>query len=295
MKKTVFLLVCILGSQYLSAQSDSAKTYKKQLKIITGLTAIGYVGTYSALGYLWYNHQPKSSFHFFNDNQEWMQLDKMGHALGAFAISETAVETLTHIGMSKKKAIIIGGLSGAIIQTPIELLDGFASKYGASWGDELANIAGSGLVIGQYLLWNEIRVRPKFLYHHTSFPTQTPNHGLLGDHWSNYWLKDYNGQTYWLSVDVHKFLKQGNHFPKWLNIALGTGASNMLRAEQSDNIALGLSPYRRYFIAFDINLSNIKTKSRFINACLKTINYIRIPLPTLEYNTVGGFEGHWLH
>jgi hypothetical protein len=295
MRKIAILLVGMLGSQLLKAQEDSVQTYKKRLTTLTSVTAIGVIGTYSALGYLWYNNQPKSNFHFFNDNHEWMQLDKMGHALSAFAISETAVSTLRQLGMPKKKAILIGGLSGAIIQTPIELFDGFAQSYGASWGDEIANITGSGLVMGQYLLWDEIRVRPKFLYHHTAFPTQTPINGLLGDHWSNYWLKDYNGQTYWLSVDLHKFILKNNQFPKWLNIAIGTGATNMKRAQIEDNIALGLSPYRRYFISLDINLSSIKSNSKFIRMCLKTINYIRIPLPTIEYNSFHGFQGHWFY
>jgi hypothetical protein len=295
MKKSFVLLFLYLSCQAIFAQSDSTLRYKKKIKTLAITSAIGYVGAYATLGYFWYSNQTTSNFHFFNDNQEWMQMDKFGHALGAFAISETAVQTLRNIGMERKKAILIGSLSGLVIQTPIEILDGFSQNYGASWGDEIANFTGSGLVLTQYLLWDEIRIQPKFMYHHTNFPNNTPNKGLLGNGWGDYWLKDYNGQTYWLSFDIHKFLHKGNQFPKWLNLAIGTGASNMLRAEKEANIALGLKPYRRYFISLDINLGSIKTKSKFMNTVFKTINYIRIPLPTLEYNSNNGFGGHWLY
>jgi hypothetical protein len=277
-------------------QSDSshiALKYKKNITMITATSAAAVVGTYTTLGYFWYANQPKSNFHFFNDNQEWMQMDKLGHAMSAFAISETAVKTLSSVGVHRQKSIWIGSAVGLVFQTPIEIFDGYMKNYGASWGDEIANITGSGLVLGQYLLWNDIRIHPKFIYHKSNFPELSPQKGLLGNHWSNYWLKDYNGQTYWLSFDIHKFLKHDNKFPKWLNIAIGTGASNMLRAQFEDNEQLNYTPYRRYFIAFDLNLQAIKSKSKIVNACLHTLNYIRIPLPTIEYNTVNGFKGHW--
>ncbi len=34
-------------------------------------------------------------------------------------------------------------------------------------------------------------------------------------------LKDYNGQTYWLSFNVASFLPTNSGFPYWLNMSLG--------------------------------------------------------------------------
>lgn len=295
MKTLYLLLITLILSLNIFAQTDTSLQYKKDIKKLTIATSVAYVGSYATLFQLWYANQPQSSFHFFDDNDEWMQIDKIGHGFTSFAISETAVNTLRNIGMKRKKAIIIGGLTGLICQTPIEIFDGFVSTYGASWGDEIANASGSGLVIGQYLLWDEIRIHPNFLYHHTSFPNNSPKKGMLGEGWYDYWLKDYNGQTYWLSFDIHKFIGKENKFPKWLNVAIGTGASNMFRAEYNDNLALNSTPYRRYFLSLDINLSGIESRSKTIKTILKTINYIRIPLPTLEYNSVNGFNGHWMY
>ncbi|TAD94403.1 MAG: hypothetical protein EAY75_00090 [Bacteroidetes bacterium] len=55
-------------------------------------------------------------------------------------------------------------------------------------------------------LWNEVRLVPKFSFFPTPFAEQRPE--LLGKNISQQWLKDYNGQTYWLSVDIDKFLPE---------------------------------------------------------------------------------------
>jgi hypothetical protein len=47
-------------------------------------------------------------------------------------------------------------------------------------------------------------------------------------------LKDYNGQTYWLSVNLHSFYK-GSKIPKWLNLAIGYGANGMLTGNGENN------------------------------------------------------------
>ena len=295
MKSIVVIISSFLLNYNISAQTDTSFQYKKNIKTLTIATSAAYVGTYSLFGIFWYSNQNQGNFHFFDDNDEWMQIDKLGHALGAFAISDNAIKTLQKTGMNPKKAIFVGGLTGLILQTPIEILDGFSENYGASWGDEIANASGSSLVISQYLLWNDIRIRPKFIYHTTLFPKNTPKKGILGNEWYDTWLKDYNGQTYWLSIDIYKFLGTENKFPKWLNLAFGTGATNMFRAEYNDNVALNSTPYRRYFCSLDINLLEIKTKSKVLKKIFTTVNYIRIPLPTIEFNSINGFKGHWLY
>jgi len=58
--------------------------------------------------------------------------------------------------------LIYGGMLGFMLQAPIEILDGMYEGWGFSWGDMAANAAGSGLVIGQELLFNEQVVKYKF-------------------------------------------------------------------------------------------------------------------------------------
>src|SRR5688572_5372553 len=98
------------------------------------------------LGSTWYSNQTQTHFHFFNDNREWMLMDKLGHTTVSFHESDFIIQAYKWAGVSKKKAIIYGGLSGIFYQTPIEILDGFSSDYGASYGDIIANASGSVLV-----------------------------------------------------------------------------------------------------------------------------------------------------
>jgi hypothetical protein len=87
---------------------------------------------------------------------------------------------------------------------------------GASSGDIIANASGTALFVSQ-LLWKEQRITPKFSFH-TTHAQYRPN--VLGSSLAEQMLKDYNGQTYWLSVNLHSFYK-GSKIPKWLNLAIG--------------------------------------------------------------------------
>jgi hypothetical protein len=236
-----------------------------------------------ALSEIWYKDQPKSRFHFFNDNHEWFQIDKTGHFTASFHESVFAVKALDWAGLSHKKSVVIGSLAGFIYQTPIEYFDGRSAEYGASIGDIVANAAGSALCLGQYLAWDEIRIQPKFSFHRTSLAPQRPS--LLGKGLSEEILKDYNGQTYWLSANIYSFIrnKESSTFPKWLNISFGYGAHNMLYAQKKDNEKAGLSPYRQYYLSMDVDFSKVKAP-KWVKIVLYPLNFIHIPFPALEYS-----------
>ena len=111
-----------------------------------------------------------------------------------------------------------------MVMNSIEIMDGFSSEYGASWGDVVANSTGSLFLVGQYWLWKENRIHPKFSFHRTSYPEIRPD--VLGDGWQEEFLKDYNGQTYWLSFDIYKFLPFSFHrtsYPEIRPDVLGDG------------------------------------------------------------------------
>lgn len=255
---------------------------KKRLTIVLVGVNATYVGSMIALNEIWYKNSPRSPFHFFNDNSEWLQMDKAGHFTTAFHESIFAVKTLQWAGVPDRKAKIYGSLAGFIYQSPIEILDGYSAEYGASWGDLTANASGSILSMGQYLLWDEIRIQPKFSFHRTSLSKVNPN--LLGSSLNEEVIKDYNGQTYWLSFNFYSFMKKETKFPKWLNLSLGYGINNMVRAQKNQSIAMGYTPYRQYYLSLDFDLSKVNTKRKWIKYVLYPLNFIKVPFPTLEYS-----------
>ena len=72
------------------------------------------VGTLITVGlqYLWYKKYPKSRFHFFDDNDEWLQMDKMGHATTAYNISAVQYNLMRWSGVNRGTSEWIGGATG---------------------------------------------------------------------------------------------------------------------------------------------------------------------------------------
>lgn len=266
---------------------------QRRLNTLVISSSVGYTATLTGLHFLWYANSPRNSFHFFDDNAEWKQVDKVGHFYTAYHISRLGVTAFGWTGMPRRKAIWWGGLMGIIFQTPIEILDGFSATYGASWGDLVANTVGSGLLIGQLLLSDEERIHPKFSFHPTSLASLRPN--LLGRNLLQQVLKDYNGQTYWFAFDIKPWLRKESRFPAWLCVSIGYGAANMLSANDVSSRLAGFDPYRQYYLSLDVNLTRIPTRSRFLKNVFFLLNTIHIPAPALQWNRIEGFKMHALY
>lgn len=278
---------------------------KKRVHIIAAANIIGYGGSMVGLYSDWYSKYPQTKFHFFNDNHEWKQVDKAGHAYSAYVASSGSMEMWRWTGMKRKQRIWIGGLSGIAYQTMIETLDGFSTQWGWSWGDFAANVFGSGLLIGQELAWDEQRIRMKFSFHKKNYGSPDLNRRadqLFGKSLSERMIKDYNGQTYWLSANLRDFIPKSK-LPSWLNVALGYGAEGMFGARGNigpdghGNIfnRTDVTRYRQIYISPDIDLTKIKTKRTLVRLALVALNSFKFPAPSLEYNTKGQFVFHFIH
>ncbi len=298
MRKTFYLLLFGIALCKASiAQTDSlqAETIinKKRLTGVVSTEAVLYAGSIAGLYTLWYQKYPQSSFHFFNDNKEWLYMDKLGHFATSYYIGKIGYESLIWAGVDKTKAAWYGGGLGFVYQTSIEVLDGFSSQWGFSLGDMTTNFLGSALFISQQLILKEQKVLLKWSYSPSNYAKFRPN--LLGSNWKETWLKDYNGQTYWLSFNIHSFLSKSSSFPKWFNIALGYGADGMLGANSNPSSLPYFKRYSQLYLSADIDLGRIKTKSKFLNLIFQSIGFIKIPMPTLEYNSKNDFIFHVLH
>ena len=266
-----------------TSTGDTIRTVNK--KRLTGLvvgSTVAYGITLYGLNELWYSQNSRESFHFFNDNAEWKQVDKVGHFYSTFYISYAADYALRWSGVKDRKAALIGSLVGFGVMLPIEIMDGYSTAYGASVGDLAANAAGAALYLGQTLVWKELRIYPKFSFHRTDYAPMRPD--VLGDKLVSEMFKDYNGQTYWLSVDMDKFMR----FPKWLNLAVGYGAEGMVYARDGQNIERGIgTPYRQYYVGIDFDLRAIRTRSRFLKGLIEVVSIVRLPAPAIQFSEKG--------
>jgi hypothetical protein len=272
----VQILSLVLNPAF-AQQSDSAVN-KKRLRKYTTTFAAGYGLSIVGMHYLWYKDSEKRSFQFFNDNAEWKQVDKLGHFYSAFHSSSTSASLLKDCRVENRKAELIGAATGFLVLLPVEIFDGFSKDYGASAGDLFANAGGGLFFLGQQALWNEVRLHPKVSFHYTPYPPLRPS--LLGDNSIKEIFKDYNGQTYWISADVDRFI----NFPKWLNVAFGYGAHNMIFARDHQNVAAGYLPYRQYYVGLDFDLSSIRTRSKIVKTFIAISRAVKFPAPTIEFS-----------
>jgi hypothetical protein len=299
---TFFICLCFFLSTNIFSQStsffsnDSTLNKSRLTGVIIAKSTL-YAGSIIALHELWYKDYPRSSFHFFNDNNEWLQMDKVGHATASYNIGLYCTNLLKWSGVNKTKSAWYGGMLGFAYLGTIEVLDGFSSGWGFSLGDIAANTLGSASFISQELIWNEQRFRLKFSASPSNYAQYRPN--ILGENFNQQLLKDYNAQTLWLSCNISSFIKNKNQFPKWLNLALGYGADGMtggvnnpIYIDNSGN-QIVFERYRQWYLSLDVDLSRIHTKSPFLKAVLNTFGFIKFPFPAIEINK-NGVQGHWL-
>lgn len=276
-----------------------------RIKWVAAAHVAGYAGSLTGLSIMWYSKQPRSSFHFFDDNGEWLQIDKAGHFYSAYELSRTSHALWRWAGVPRKKAIWIGGLSGLAFQSIVEVMDGFSSEYGFSVGDYISNIAGSALFVSQQLTWDEQKVKLKFSSFpraYRSFDLQQRAGDLYGSSLPERILKDYNRQNYWLSADVRS-LFNAKQWPGWLNVAVGYGAEDMfggrsnVARDKEGNINFDRSDlprYRQWFLSPDLNFSSIKTGKKGVKVLFFLLDALKFPAPALELSQ-GKLKGHWIY
>lgn len=272
---------------------------------MAGANVIGYGATMVGLYSSWYKDYPQTGFHTFNDWPEWKQVDKVGHVYSAYIESYGSTEMWRWAGMDRKKRTWIGGMSGAVYQTAIEVLDGFSAGWGWSWGDFGANMIGSGTFVAQELAWNEQRVRLKFSFHPKNYPDpelDERSRELFGGSVAQSFIKDYNGQTYWASLNLRSFFPRSK-LPKWLSVSFGYGAEGLFGgtrnyAEDKNGVVTfdrtDIRRYRQWFISPDIDLSKIESKKRLVKILLGALNAFKFPAPTLEFSKEG-VKAHFLY
>jgi len=279
-----FIGIAAFGQQLNQLFKPSDSLNKKRKNAVIFSEAIISTTSLIGLNALWYSDYERSKFHTINDLNEWMQMDKVGHAFSSYQLGRLGTDVLNWSGVSKKEQLIYGATLGFTYLAAVEIFDGFSAEWGFSWSDIAANAVGTGFYIGQELLWNEQRILLKYSFSKSSYAAMRPD--KLGDSYVQQMIKDYNGQTYWLSANLDAFFKRSN-FPKWLNIAFGYGASGMLtgKNEVVDNMFTNQDRYRQFYLSFDVNLNNFNTKSNVLKTIFSVLNVIKIPLPTIEFNS----------
>ena len=284
-------------------RGDYSPPSKKRVIIITATNVSIWTISFIALNKSWYADYPRSSFHFFNDNAEWNQMDKAGHLWTNYHVTRLSSEMWRWTGLSDRKSVILGGLSGVAYQSIIEIQDGFSQAWGFSWGDMAANVAGAAAFVSQELGWKEQRIQIKLSYWPYDYPGDlvARRNQLFGKSGQERILKDYNSQTYWASANLAKFFPASS-LPRWLNISIGYGSDGMYGGTENtwtDKTGISFNRtdirrIRRFYLSPDVDLTAIKTKSGLLKTVFYVLNMVKFPAPALEVNPAGKVRFHYV-
>ncbi|GLR15420.1 hypothetical protein GCM10007940_00350 [Portibacter lacus] len=271
------------------AQDDSLTINKTTLTTAIITESVLYAGMISGLRYAWYKDVSRVPFHFYNDNKGYLQIDKFGHAYGSFLESKICYEWLRKAGVSKKKALLYGGTMGIVLQTPIEVFDGLYEGWGFSWGDMIANGAGSLFLMSQEALFDDQLIDFKFSFRRSSYADAS--NGLLGDNQLESLFYDYNGHSYWLSFSP------SNRIPRWVNVSIGYSANGMYGEFRNftsyKKVPLPLvERHRQFLLSMDIDWTKIPADRPFLRKLFFALNHIKLPFPALEYNSLKQWKFH---
>jgi Predicted periplasmic lipoprotein (DUF2279) len=223
---------------------------------------VAYGGSLWALGKLWYD-KPNEAFHWFDDNAQWQQMDKAGHAYSAFQLSRLAQGLAQWAGAPPARALAQAPAWGWAALAPIEWLDGRQPGYGASPGDLLANTLGAALYWAQARWLPTADLQAKFAFWPSHLAAARPER--LGRHLGQQLFKDYNGQTYWLSVGGNWLFGPGRTPadagptpPAPWRLAIGYGAGGLVYGNPQQNLAQGYGGHRRFFVGVDLDWAYVQ-------------------------------------
>ena len=295
-------------NQFLT-HSDSLNT--SRLKTVGIGTAAGFTGMMLYLDQIWYDQYDRSSFHFYKDGDEWLQVDKVGHAFTSYQGARWGKALLKWSGVEDKKAAVYGAPFGFLFLTGVEVMDGFSEGWGFSGSDMLANTAGVGLFLGQEALWQEQRIQLKYSLEPVDYFNHPEVEARVEDVYGTGFqklFKDYNAQTYWLSATPYDFMAEDSKFPKWLAFSVGYSANGMLGGRfnywcndedikpedcpvnQRIDFSNQVDRQRQFFLSADVDLTKIETNSALLKTLFGTFNMIKIPAPAVEFS---GDEVHF--
>jgi hypothetical protein len=108
----------------------------------------------------------------------------------------------------------------------------------------------------------------------------------LGRTFSERLLKDYNGQTYWLSFSPGSFFKN-KRIPEWACVSIGYSAHEKLVGSASyftdPETGQDYFEQREILISLDIDFSKISVKRPWIRTFLQQLNHLKVPFPALLF------------
>lgn len=248
---------------------------------VASLTLIAYGAAYGLVFEKgWWDENGGRGFHFENDFEYALNLDKFGHFAAGVVIGEAFYEGYRWAGASEFQSYLFAGFTALATHIAIDIKDGFAPKWGFSIFDVLSGGLGGFLPMAERYVPVFKYIDLKWSYWINSNAYYDSEHNASGGVFTD----DYVNQTFWLSLKPYRMLPEAarKYYPSWLAIAVGLSIDDRVFTKEPH-------PHREVYIALDYDLEAFRPQSRLARTIVKALNYFKLPAPTIQVYP----EFHW--
>ena len=253
---------------------------------VASLTLIAYGAAYGfVLEKGWWDKDGRG-FHFENDFDYALNLDKFGHFAAGVALGEFFYEGYRWAGASEFQSYLYAGLSALATHIAIDVKDGFAPEWGFSIFDVLSGGLGGFLPMAERYVpvFKYIDLKWSYWINSTAYYDQHRSASGNSHASDGIFTDDYVNHTYWLSLKPYRMLPEAarKYYPSWLAIAVGLSIDDRVFKDEPN-------PHREVYIALDYDLEAFRPQSRLARTIIKALNYFKLPAPTIQVYP----EFHW--
>ncbi len=254
-------------------------------------------GIYAAIFYAQHSVQQSDvwketgPFHFYEDIQYALWVDKFGHFYGGYSTSYVFTEGLITSGLSWEMSNIIGSVLGLGYMSYIEVLDGYSKGFGFSPSDFYADVLGSGFFLAQYYFPILQNFNPKFMYVNPDWVDE--KHRVPHESF----IDDYSTQTFWMTINIQNLFGGvvKEYVPDWLELAIGYTAYSLCDPynpecdpKVSQKVSDAAWGNRKIIISIDYNIVKLLPDGHpFWNWFKQNFKLFKLPSPAIEIGING--------
>ncbi len=252
---------------------DQQPIYFDRLFLVTALTSTSIAIVHHHQSKAWWQGT-RTKFHFQNDWEYALWIDKLGHWWGATAIQHLFASSLSWSNFSDKTSMWLGSLLAFSYQLYVETYDGYAQAWGFSPGDAMFDFGGAFYPLLQYYFPQLKNVNLKLSYYPSKrLIKKDPNDELYKN---KFVIDDYEGQSFYLSFKINNMLpeKLEKYWPDFLCLAIGYQMRNWNGYGVAD---------QNYYLSLDYDLEQIPIYGQFWQFLKNTFNLIHFPAPGIKF------------
>ena len=252
---------------------------------VASLTLVAYGAAYWLVFEKGWWDDDDSHFHFENDFDYALNLDKLGHFAAGVALGEGFYEGYRWAGATEFQSYLFAGLSAMMTHIAIDVKDGYSPEWGFSIFDVLSGTLGGFLPMAErYIpLFKYVDLKWSYWINSRAYYDQGKHDGK--NH-TEIFTDDYVNQTFWASFKPYRLLPAGarRFYPSWLAIAAGLSIDEGVFIKDYEG-----TPHREVYIALDYDLEAFRPQSRMARTLIKWLNYFKFPAPAVQVYP----EFHW--